>query len=147
MRQLIQVLLFCVVATPMWGQYVHHYTNDNAGNRIQRHLVYWFTPEPESASMVNVQPKDSLKAVVAANLMTFKVYPNPNNGLFQVSTENYSEGAWLELFDASGRQIQKQQITESTTRVDITRAGAGMFVLICRDKTQILGRWKVVSEQ
>lgn len=146
MRRLIQVLLLCVLSTPMWGQYVHHYTYNNAGNRVQRQLIYWFTDEPQQ-SLAKVAPKDSVKTSKVGDMMTFKVYPNPNNGQFQVSTENYKDGVWLELLDAAGRQIYKQLITESTTQVDITHAGAGVFVLICRDKTQILGRWKVVTEQ
>ena len=146
MRCLIQVLFWCVLSTPVWGQYQHHYTYDNAGNRVERNLIYWFTDESESLAVAGVPSKDSLKTPKVRDLMTLKVYPNPNKGQFQVSTENYQEGAWLELLDVSGRQIYKQPITDATTKVDISQAGAGVFVLICRDKTQIYGRWKVVTE-
>ena len=144
MRRLIQVLIFCAFNTATWAQGMHHqFTYDDAGNRIRREVIYAFTSDDVPTNALKVAKKDSL---ATATLMVFKVYPNPNNGQFQVSTDNFKEGAWLELVDMSGRQIVQQQITESTTKVDITRAGFGTFVLICRDKTQILGRWKVVSQ-
>ena len=146
MKRLIQVLLFCAFSTPIWAQYQHHYTYDETGNRVKRELIYWFSPQDELPTALKVAKKDSLNADAKSKLMAFKVYPNPNNGQFQVSTDNFKEGAWLELVDMSGRQIVQQQIIESTTKVDITRAGFGSFVLICRDKTQVLGRWKVVTQ-
>jgi hypothetical protein len=151
MKRLIQVLLFCAFSTPIWAQpqplsLVHEFTYDPAGNRIKREVIYAFTADGVPTNALKVAKKDSLHADAQSKLMAFKVYPNPNNGQFQVSTDNFKEGAWLELVDMSGRQIIQQQITESTTKVDITRAGFGSFVLICRDKTQILGRWKVVSQ-
>jgi hypothetical protein len=146
MRRLMQVLIFCAFSTPMWAQYVHHYTYDEAGNRVKRELIYWFTTDDVSSMALKTLKKDSLKAGLENDLRVFKVYPNPNNGQFQVSTDNFKEGGWLELVDMSGRQILKQSITESITKVDITSAGFGSFVLICRDKTQVFGQWKVVTQ-
>ena len=144
MRRLIQVLIFCAFSTATWAQGMHHqFTYDEAGNRIRREVIYAFTSDDVPTNALKMAKKDSL---ATTTLTVFKVYPNPNNGQFQVSTDNFKEGAWLELVDMSGRQIIQQQITESTTKVDITRAGFGSFVLVCRDKTQILGRWKVVSQ-
>ena len=146
MRRLIQVLIFCAFSTPMWAQYQHHYTYDAAGNRVKRELIYWFTSEDVASTALKTQKKDSLQTVSASEFRAYKVYPNPNNGQFQVSTDNFKEGAWLELVDMSGRQILKQQIVEAVTKVDITTAGFGTYVLICRDKTQVFGRWKVVTQ-
>jgi hypothetical protein len=146
MRRLIQVLIFCAFSTPMWAQYKLHYTYDEAGNRVRREVMYFFTEEGVSSTALKVQKKDSLKTDAVSEFRAYKVYPNPNNGQFQVSTDNFKEGAWLELVDMSGRQIHKQQIVEAVTKVDITNAGFGSFVLICRDKSQIFGRWKVVTQ-
>lgn len=147
MKRLIQVLFFCAFSTSIWAQGMHHqFTYDPAGNRVKREVIYSFTSEDVPTNALKAAKKDSLNADAKSKWMTFKVYPNPNNGQFQVSTDNFKEGAWLELVDMSGRQIVQQPITESTTKVDITRAGFGSFVLICRDKTEVLGRWKVVTQ-
>jgi hypothetical protein len=147
MRRLIQVLIFCAFSTPMWAQGMkHHFTYDDAGNRVKREVIYSFTDEDLSSTALKIPKKDSLKTASASDFRVYKVYPNPNNGQFQVSTNNFKEGVWLELMDMSGRQIHKQSITESITKVDITSAGFGSFVLICRDKTQVFGRWKVVTQ-
>jgi hypothetical protein len=146
MRRLIQVLIFCAFSTPMWAQYAHQYRYDESGNRVRREYKYIFFLQGEPVAAMTVQKKDSLKTGASSEFSVYKVYPNPNNGQFQVSTDNFKEGAWLELVDMSGRQIHKQQIVEAVTKVDITNAGFGSFVLICRDKTQVFGRWKVVTQ-
>jgi Secretion system C-terminal sorting domain len=146
MRRLIQVLVFCALSTTMWAQSRHRYTYDDSGNRVRRELTYLFTPDDVPVAALKWQPKDSLKTNSASEPRLFKVYPNPNNGQFQVSTDNLKEGTWLELVDMSGRQIHQQGITESITKVDITHVGAGSFLLICRDKTQVFGRWKVITQ-
>lgn len=146
MRRLIQVLIFCALSTTIYAQSRHRYTYDESGNRIRRELTFLFSPDDVPVSALKVQKKDSLKTSSVFEPRLFKVYPNPNNGQFQVSTENLKEGTWLELVDMSGRQIHQQPITEPITKVDITHVGAGSFVLICRDKTAVLGRWKVITQ-
>ena len=146
MRRLIQVLIFCALSTTIYAQSRHRYTYDESGNRVRRELTYLFSPDDVAVAALKVQKKDSLKTSSAVEPRLFKVYPNPNNGQFQVSTENLKEGTWLEVVDMSGRQIHQQFITEPITKVDITHVGAGSYVLICRDKTAIFGRWKVITQ-
>ncbi len=136
MRKFIQILMLCALGTPVFGQAHHNYSYDAVGNRLVRTYFMQFTPDDPAA--LRREPTDTT--------MNLKVFPNPNNGHFQVTAENFTQGTWLELYDAIGKSVFKQNITESATSVDISTAGAGAFILVCRNEKEIINRWKIISQ-
>jgi hypothetical protein len=150
MNQFIKILILCVLSTPVLGQvvalrpYAHRYTYDNAGNRIKRN-IYTITLVDPLGPIALAQAKDSIAQAKQTEVMTFKVFPNPTDGFFQVSVEHLKEGLWLEIFDADGRQIRKLTLNKHTNDIDITDAGSGIFIMVCRNKARIYEQWKIVS--
>ncbi len=56
-----------------------------------------------------------------------KLYPNPNNGIFQIDLPNQLSEAQLEIFDFSGKEILVKEAYQSGTTVDISTLSAGLY--------------------
>ena len=56
-----------------------------------------------------------------------KLYPNPNNGIFQIDLPNQLSEAQLEIFDFSGKEILVKEAYQSGTTVDVSTLSAGLY--------------------
>lgn len=56
-----------------------------------------------------------------------KLYPNPNNGIFQIDLPNQLSEAQLEVFDFSGKEILVKEAYQSGTTVDVSTLSAGLY--------------------
>lgn len=79
----------------------------------------------------------------------FQLYPNPNQGAFQIKLpENRTLPATLQIFNSSGQEIQSQQIHSSQsmpTEVDIKNPVSGMYFAVIEIGTAVYVQ-KVVIE-
>lgn len=66
-----------------------------------------------------------------------KVYPNPVNDMFQLSLGDESQSAMMTLYDITGRNILRRELTKSLSTVDISSLTRGVyFVHVVNDQNQ-----------
>lgn len=58
---------------------------------------------------------------------TFKIYPNPSNGLFNIEMENYQNSVY-EILDLNGKIIFSSKIISEITEINLT-GKTGVFIL------------------
>ena len=81
----------------------------------------------------NVSPNQTLNIVEGIGLSVvdfvengFKIYPNPNSGVFNIESslnENYE----LVLYDVFGRQVYTNNFTNSLNRIDVSNLSKGVY--------------------
>jgi hypothetical protein len=81
--------------------------------------VYRFTPASGTGSSVAEQQLSSL----------LKAFPNPATDLLQLELQNSQPSALVQLYDLSGREVKRVQLTEMQTTLDISDLAAGMYSL------------------
>jgi hypothetical protein len=61
----------------------------------------------------------------------WKVFPNPNNGIFQLNLEVYNLNAnsYLTITDLFGRQVLQQPARNGNQRFDLSQAAPGVYLL------------------
>lgn len=92
--------------------------------------------------------ESKIKIEVKAKENNFTVYPNPNNGVFQI---NYSlvEDAFLVIYDALGRKVYRTQLTAGSNILfspEINLASA-MYFLALENENERLFQTKMVVEE
>lgn len=78
-----------------------------------------------SSARTNSKPKNNKNVTTKYSLST--LYPNPNNGIFQIDLPNQLSEAQLEIFDFSGKEILVKEAYQSGTTVDISTLSAGLY--------------------
>lgn len=83
--------------------------------------------ESESCQDVTI----SLSGIEDITNTVFSVYPNPNNGQFNVQLSNPQDGAQITIMDAQGKIIRTLAAngTSSTYGVDMTDVAAGVYLV------------------
>lgn len=79
------------------------------------------TSEPFTVSTVGMEEASSSE---------FAVFPNPNNGQFTIQlVQAPNSVAYYTLYDATGRLVQQQNLTNVSTTVTVADARSGMYFL------------------
>jgi len=87
---------------------------------------------------------------IAGNPNQLKIYPNPTNGILNLSITDYTQltGFGIRIFNALGQQVFEQEITSSFISVDLSQLGeAGVYLLQLIDaNNQAIQTHKIVLE-
>jgi hypothetical protein len=131
MKRLITTILFLLIyACVVNGQNVpaYSYTYDEAGNRIQRDLI--FIQDNKSLEFENTQ-QDSV--VYNYNVFSYdvKIYPNPTDGFLKVEIIDFPPNLSMQLFvyDTQGRSIFSTTTNTAVTEIDFSNQANGMYIL------------------
>jgi len=106
------------------------YSYDDAGNRIQRSIVYLYPSSKKSIAteeqfISNIQNEFGIT-------QKFKVYPNPTNQHIYVALNEEalkSPNAKLILFDMSGKQILIENAFNDIMQIDLSSFPKGVYIL------------------
>jgi len=124
----IVLLLFSACVTFGQNTPAYAYTYDEAGNRIQRELI--FIQGNKSLESENTQ-QDSV--VYNYNVFSYdvKIYPNPTDGFFKVEIIDLPTNISLQIFvyDMQGRSIFSTTSNTSVTEIDFSNQANGMYIL------------------
>lgn len=86
--------------------------------------------EDENSQEVSV-PLTGISTIVAGN--TFEIYPNPNNGVFEVQLQKNYYPEFIQVIDQSGRAIIDMDITKSkasTIPIDMENVESGIYFIL-----------------
>ncbi|UKN02930.1 T9SS type A sorting domain-containing protein [Paracrocinitomix mangrovi] len=70
-----------------------------------------------------------------------KIYPNPNNGQFNINSEN---GALLKVFDLNGKQLANLALLPGINPINLSHLSSGTYVLVSMDQNGIMRKDKLV---
>jgi hypothetical protein len=74
------------------------------------------------------------------------IYPNPNNGIFYLKSENELNNTELILFNSLGQKVHEQKIVQGINNINIPELRKGLYNYILFQDKQRVGDGKVVVE-
>jgi photosystem II stability/assembly factor-like uncharacterized protein len=69
------------------------------------------------------------KTLIQDPLETISIFPNPTNGLFNVTISDKLIGSKMEIFNMDGRIINHTMIDKNTVAIDLTNCINGMYII------------------
>lgn len=89
------------------------------------------SPNSDTITVTNIDTTDTTG--IAVNLKEkyrITIYPNPNNGVFQMEIENsYPAGSIMELMDITGKILFQENLSEQRRTIDISGYENGLYFL------------------
>jgi hypothetical protein len=81
--------------------------------------------------------------MVDEKAVSFKCYPNPNNGQFTVETD--LENATIEIVSAFGQLIQTTPVSTGKTLIDLSEYQSGVYIVRLKDiKLDVVNMTRVI---
>ena len=74
------------------------------------------------------------------------IYPNPNNGLFTVSTGNINSGYNIKITDALGKIIVSENTSENIKEINLNDCAAGIYFVELKFDNGIIYKDKIIIE-
>lgn len=74
------------------------------------------------------------------------VYPNPNNGIFFIETDNSLKNTVIEMYDAVGRKVLTRTSNEERTQIDMSEMAKGIYVIKISSGTGELKPVRVIKQ-
>lgn len=109
----------------------------NSGNRIIVDDIAWTCYDAGSGARVAMK-SDS----VTSGISEVTVYPNPNNGQFQIDLA--SETADIVVYDAAGKMIVKKSISDNEV-IDMTSAQKGIYLMVITSGSEVSTKRVVIN--
>lgn len=100
-------------------------------------LLLLFFSTTMIATPVDYEPNSDLVRI------EFSVYPNPTNGVFYLSIEDYSDETYqVRIVDLIGKEIESRKVSANQEEIfDLSTAPKGIyFVKITQGRDQIIKR-------
>ena len=107
-----------VLVVPDGRIYICTTNKDFAGN-----------PNADDDKIIELK-SDAFLGLNSFNNLSFKLFPNPSNGMFTLEIDKYLDSEYaLEIVSINGRSILKQTIYDNKTQVNANSLNPGMYFL------------------
>lgn len=73
------------------------------------------------------------------------IYPNPNNGIFNISMSVISENTTIEIYNTMGQLMLAQPINATITTVNINQFSNGVYFAKIKQGTQVIETMRVIK--
>lgn len=80
-----------------------------------------------------------------ASSSSIKVYPNPNNGIFFVNSNNNISS--IEIFNTLGEKIHTANINSNNAKIDLSEFNTGIYFYTLRGNNEIIKTGKVLIKE
>lgn|GEM_PF-2589033 len=80
------------------------------------------------------------------NNLSFSVYPNPNNGDFNIRVNSISENTHVEVYNWLGALVYSNKITSEITAVTLNNFPGGIYIVRIIENDTILKQEKIIKE-
>ena len=94
--------------------------------------------------LVSVEEFSSLAELQARSNVA--IYPNPNNGLFNITTKNNTHIKQVKVMDVLGKVILNNIYNATDVAIDLTTMNKGLYMVMIEDENGITATNKVVVE-
>ncbi len=117
-------------ASPTWNQSYNGMSNVKVTDLDLRNDNTVFAATYGRGIFSGVFTTTSLSADSFVNNKGIKIYPNPSNGIINVSIENYSGNLNVAIYDINGRKVLSNSLDFSTqTSISLQGLQSGLYVL------------------
>ena len=91
-------------------------------------VVVWVENHTQGRVMQSKRFKvsDYYENSIAENHVVSSIYPNPSDGMFNISGENIES---IEVYDITGKLVMQQNINASNATIDLTNKAKGIYTL------------------
>jgi hypothetical protein len=72
---------------------------------------------------------DQCVGIEKINYSSFNIYPNPNNGCFEINFINPSLNTKIEIFDLAGKIIHKKMIINEVNYINLNKFSSGFYLV------------------
>lgn len=95
-------------------------------------IPYYFNDEITQAKASKIEINYFIDTTVITNFQengnSIRIYPNPSNGIFYISTQNFYIEGW-ELYDLSGMLLKKETNKFNSGIIDLTGMPDGVYIV------------------
>ncbi len=95
-----------------------------------------------------VQQPYEIFDVISVNeldLLITTIFPNPTNGIVQLTVSSIENNLEYALYDLSGRRLQQQLIDANQTNIDLSKLAAGEYLLQVSNQSQQQKTLKIIK--
>lgn len=115
------------------SDFVHEYTYDAAGNRVQR-------MEVEEMNITN----NEAEGRSVEQLLGVSIFPNPADDQVNISMDSELVNAYLVLYNATGQAIKQEPITATVHELDMKPLPSGIYFIQLHADDKI-SKWKIIK--
>jgi hypothetical protein len=83
---------------------------------------------------------------ITSGNVVFSIYPNPNNGSFNVSISEFSNKTSLQLYNAIGQAIFAEEVKASLTNVNLKQLPKGIYFIQLKEADKVVKTSRIVIE-
>jgi Secretion system C-terminal sorting domain/Concanavalin A-like lectin/glucanases superfamily len=127
----------CTTNTNIGGATNQSYTATANGNYAVIVTQNGCSDTSACVSITNV----SITKIAANNKIS--IYPNPNNGVFTIATDFNTE---INIYDALGREVMKQNINAGKTTIDLSKEMTGVYYIKMKNAQSQMTKRIVVTK-
>ncbi|MBP9151320.1 MAG: T9SS type A sorting domain-containing protein [Flavobacteriales bacterium] len=109
------------------GTYTVEYTDENGCTSISDPYVIIVTGITDESGITKIE-----------------VYPNPNNGQFELVLSEFNNQSTYQIFDNLGQLTQTGNITSERTAIDMSKSSVGVYMLRLMDGQELLETKRLV---
>jgi hypothetical protein len=82
----------------------------------------------------------------AGNNVRSVIYPNPNNGVFNIMIGTISENMSVEVYNIIGELVSTQVITGNVTPVNMSQMTNGIYLVKIKEGAEVLEVTRVIKQ-
>ena len=113
----------------------YNFWGGETGSFVNNYIPYYFNEEIAIMNADRLELKYFIDPTELNNIPHktgwLKIHPNPSDGLFYISTEDYHVESW-EVYSINGVLIKKEQSSYRTGIVDLTPLPDGVYIIIVK---------------
>jgi len=87
--------------------------------------------------LYGIQPPDGLGVAKISPITSFKVYPNPGNGIFNVELESLSGNPQITVYNVLGQQVYSSKLTSVQTSINLSNQAKGVYLYKVLDENGV----------
>ena len=80
------------------------------------------------------------------NSSNISIYPNPNNGTFNISISSQFKNASIEVYNSLGALVFKQEIVNQENSIELLNQSNGLYFVKVMSENKIVGMGKIVKQ-
>jgi hypothetical protein len=87
---------------------------------------------------------DALTSVNSLESDNIMLYPNPTNGVINIS--GVKNGYRIQVYNSAGSVIRNINVKNDIEKISLNNEPAGMYIIVVSDNSKLLGKYKALKK-
>lgn len=83
---------------------------------------------------------------IAEKVNSINVYPNPNNGILNITVSESTKNASIEIYDAVGKLVLSKKLNGTQNAINVSELAGGIYIYKINENNETLKLGKLVKE-